>query len=144
MCHQATACRCRSPLDAEHEHHAALLREGVGAVEDLLLRVAEAAGDGVGGRDAGDAKRGVLDHLSILDVEMADLFRCPRGGIVIGGELCDHGELPGSVDGYVGPVVASHAVGVVATAVFITNTVVMCGSTTAEWPGAFVWVGDVA
>ena len=99
---------------------------------DLLLRAAEAAGDGVVGRDAGDADRGVLDHLSILDVEVADLFRCSRGGVVTGGELCDRGELPGSVDGYVGPVVASHAVRVVATAVFITNTVVMRGSTTAE------------
>lgn len=57
---------------------------------------------------------------------------------------CDHGEPPGSVDGYVGPVVASHAVGVVVTAVFITNTVAMRGSTTAEWPGALVWAGDVA
>lgn len=32
----------------------------------------------------------------------------------------------------------------VVTAVFITNTVVMRGPTTAEWPGALVWAGDVA
>ena len=43
------------------------MRESVGAVEGLLLRAAEAAGDGVGGRGAGDAECGVLDHLSILD-----------------------------------------------------------------------------
>ena len=45
-------------------------------------------------------------------MEVADLFRCPRGGVVTGEELCDHGELPGSVDGYLGLVVVSHAVGV--------------------------------
>ena len=66
------------------------------------------------------------------------------GGVVTGEELYDHGELPGSVYGHVRSVEASYAVGVVVTAVFITNTVVMCGSTTAEWPGALVWAGDVA
>ena len=76
--------------NAEHERHAAaeraastghaaLLREGAGVVEDLLLRAAEAVGGGVGGRDAGDAERGVLDRISILNVEAADLFQCPRG-----------------------------------------------------------------
>ena len=108
------------------------MREGVGAVEDLFLRAAEAVGSGVGGRDAGDAEHGVLDHLSIVDVEVADLFQYSRGGVVTGEELCDHGELPRSVDGHVGSVMASHAVGVVVTAVFITNTVVMCGSTATE------------
>ena len=73
MCHHAAA---GAAPDAEHEHHAAMLRESVGAVEDLL-RAAEATGDSVGGRDAGDAECGVLDHLSILDVGAADLFWCP-------------------------------------------------------------------
>ena len=66
------------------------------------------------------------------------------GGVVTGEELYDHGELPGSVYGHVRSVEASYAVGVVVTAVFITNIIVMRGFTAAEWPAALVWAGDVA
>jgi len=83
-----------------HGRETTLLREGVGIAEGGLLLRAEGIGDLVGSSDARDVGHGVLDDLSVLDVQALDGGECAGSAVVAGDELGDNGELGAGIDGH--------------------------------------------
>jgi len=112
-----------------HSSHTAVSGERVGIAEEGLLGRAERVGDGVVGGETGECGEGVGDDLAILDVEAADLREGARGGVVVGDELRDDGELGGGIDELARAVerLVTHTEGVEVTTIGVTDTVVAGG-----------------
>lgn len=93
--------------------------------EGGFLGVAIRVGDGTVA-EAGGCGLGVLDFLSILDVESLDLLEIARVSSVGGQELGDDGEGFAGVNSELGTrteeVFISHSVGVEVTAVLVTDS----------------------
>ena len=131
-----------------HSSHTAESLVVVDIVEDLLLLRAELVGDRVDGVNSGDGNLGVLDDLTVLDVETTDLGKRSVGGVVGGDELSNNGELLGGVDGHAGAEesLVSHTPGVEVTSGLVTKTsitVVTITTLNTRATGLTVGVADV-
>jgi len=120
-------------LSCTHTGHATEPLEGVVVLEGGLLGLTERVGEGVDSRDSGDAIRGVLDDLAVLDIEMADLLESAGVGAVSSDELSDNGHLLVGVEGLSGTIEGrvTHTVGVEVTPVLVTDTGVSLITVTA-------------
>lgn len=102
--------------------------EGGGVSEGGLLLLTEGIGDGVAS-DAGNSRVGVLEHLSVLDVEALDVGERGAGA----DELGDNGHLLVGVKSgaWAVEVTDTHAVAVEITAVLVADTAIAVGAITA-------------
>lgn len=120
-------CENHSLLEGTvHTSETALGRERVGITKDGFLSSAECVIDGVANRDSGDVGVGVLEDLSVLDINTADLCERTSRSVVVGDELGDNGELLGGIDclSSTEEGLVTHAPGVEITTVLVANTIV--------------------
>lgn len=102
-------------------------------VEGGLCSVAELGGDGIVWLHSVDVDLGVLDNLSVLLVDTADLLEVAGGLAVVGNELSDDGHLGVGVDSLALAIEAgvSHTVGVEVASVLVADTEVSVWSVVA-------------
>lgn len=116
-----------------HLRHATLGAEGIIVIESFADVCAKAFSNGIVGLDSGDFGTGVIDDLSVLNVEAADLDEVAVVLTIVGDKLGDDGHFLAGVDGVGGALAIetafAEAEGVEITAIGIANGVV----TTSGW-----------
>ncbi len=137
--------------NAEDENHSAtesLAHTSHGTLGLELVGAAICVIHGVDGGLTWNVDLGVLDDLSILNIDSADLLEMTRGLVVVGYELSDNSELLAGINSVVGAhteeVLSTILVAVETASVLVAHTFIAVGSSSAEETLALIETGGVA